>query len=123
DSVQLATALAERLLRELAAPALDDPFFARALDYLDRLPATERSSLLTEAGSGPVILTTAHPVPIEEQPQWRDLLVKRIGANNIRFGADPALLAGAKLEFAHSIVSFNWRDALDAAKKQLLGAS
>jgi F-type H+-transporting ATPase subunit b len=121
ESVQLATALGERLLRELALPSLDQPFFARVLQYLDRLSATERSNLLAELGSGPLILTTAHPIRIEEQTQWRELLAKRIGANDIRFGADPALVAGAKLEFAHSILSFNWRDALDAAKKELLG--
>jgi len=123
QSVRLATELAERLLRELATPSLDHPFFARVLDYFDRLPATERSTLLAELGSGPVILTTAHPLRIEEQNEWRDLLAKRLGANNIRFGADPALIAGAKLEFAHSILSFDWRDALDAAKKELLGSS
>jgi len=123
ESVRLATELVERLLRELAAPSLDHPFFARALDYFDRLPATERSTLLAELGSAPVTLTTAHPIPIEEQTQWRDLLVKRLGANNIRFAADPAIIAGAKLELAHSILSFNWRDALDTAKKELLGPS
>jgi F-type H+-transporting ATPase subunit b len=121
ESVRLATELAERLLREVAAPSLDHPFFDRVLDYLDSVPAKERSTLLAKLSSGPVTLITAHPIPIEEQTQWRDLLVKRVGANNIRFGADPALIAGAKLEFAHSILSFNWRDALDATKKELLG--
>jgi F-type H+-transporting ATPase subunit b len=121
ESVRLATVLAERLLRELATPALDQPFFARALDYLDRLPATERSTLLAELGSEPLMLTTAHPIGIEEQARWREPLAKRLGANNISFGADPALIAGAKLQFAHSVLSFNWRDALDAAKKELLG--
>ena len=122
-SVQLATSLAERLLREIAIPSLDEPFFARVLDYLDRLSPTERSNLLAELDSGPLILTTAHPIPIEEQTRWRELLTKRIGTNDIRFGADPALIAGAKLDFAHSILSFNWRDALDSAEKGLLTPS
>ncbi len=121
QSARLAVELAERLLRDVAAPSLDHPFFARALDYFDRLSPTERSTLLAELDSGPLLLTTAHPIRIEEQPKWRDPLAKRIGANDIRFGADPALIAGAKLEFVHSIVSFSWRDTLDAAKKELLG--
>jgi F-type H+-transporting ATPase subunit b len=123
QSVQLATTLAERLLRELSIPALDEPFLGRVLDYLDRLTDTERSNLLAELDSGPLVLTTAHPIRIEEQTRWRELLTKRIGANDIRFGADPALIAGAKLDFAHSILSFNWRDALDSAKKELLRSS
>jgi len=121
ESVRLAIELAEGLLRDLAAPSLDHPFFARALDYIDRLPATERSILFAKLDSGPLILTTAHPIRIEEQAKWRDPLAKRIGVDKIRFGADPALISGVKLEFAHSILNFNWRDALDAAKKELLG--
>jgi F-type H+-transporting ATPase subunit b len=119
QSAQLATALAERLLRELALPSLNHPFLARVLDYLDHLPGAERSALLAELRSNPLTVTTAHAIADEEQTQWRQSLEKRIGANDIRFEADPALVAGAKLEFAHSILSFNWRDSLDRAKKEL----
>lgn len=119
-SVQLATALAERLLRELALPSIEHPFLSRVLDYLDRLPAAERSTLLSQLGANPLLVTTAHPIGVEEQAEWRDRLGKQIGgAEGIRFAADPALIAGAKINFPNAILSFNWRDSLDEAKKEL----
>jgi F-type H+-transporting ATPase subunit b len=119
QSVQLATELAERLLREVALPSLDYPFLARVLDYLDRIPAAARSNLLAELGSNSLIVTTAHPIAVDEQNEWRDRLAKRIGANNVKFEADPVLIAGATVEFAHSILRFNWRDSLATAKRKL----
>ena len=118
-SVQLATTLAERLLREIALPSLDHPFLARVLDYLDHLSAADHSTLSSQLGANPVVVTTAHPIRVEEEAEWRDGLGKRMGANNITFAADPALIAGAKIQFAHGILRFNWRDSLATAKKEL----
>ena len=119
-SVQLATTLAERLLRELALPSIEHPFLARVLDYLDRLPAAERSTLSSQLGANRLLVTTAHPIGVEEQAQWRDRLGKRIGGvESIRFASDPALIAGAKIDFPNAILSFNWRASLDEARKEL----
>jgi F-type H+-transporting ATPase subunit b len=118
-SVQLAIALAEKLLREIAVPSLDYHFIVRALDHVDGLPATDRSTLLSELGASPVVLTTAHPIGAEQQAEWCERFAKQIGTKNVRFAADPALIAGAKIELAHSILSFNWRDSLAAAGKEL----
>jgi F-type H+-transporting ATPase subunit b len=123
-SIQLATALAERLLRELALPSIEHPFLARVLDYFDRLPAAERGTLLSQLGASPLLVTTAHPIGVEEQAEWRDRLGKWTGvAKSIRFAADPALIAGARLEFPHAILRFNWRDSLASAKKELQQSS
>ena len=122
-SAQLAIALAERLLRELAVTSLDRLFLARMLDYLDHLPGNHPSALSTPPDSHLVVVTTAHPIAVDEQGEWRDGLTKRIGANSIQFKADPALIAGAKIELADSIVSFNWRDTLETAKKELANLS
>ena len=46
-TVAMATNLAERLLRELAVPSMEQPFLGRVIDYLDRLPAEERAKLFS----------------------------------------------------------------------------
>jgi F-type H+-transporting ATPase subunit b len=118
-SVQLAIALAERLLREINLPSLDYPFIARALDYVDGLPPIDRSTLLSHLGASPVVLTTAYPIGAEQQADWCERFAKRIGTKNVRFAADPTLIAGARIELADSILSFNWRDSLAVAEKEL----
>jgi F0F1-type ATP synthase delta subunit len=89
------------------------------MDYLDRLTAAERATLQSQLVANEPVVTTAHLMTVDEQAELRDRLGKRLGANNIRFEQDPALIAGAKIEFAHSILSFNWRDSLDAVKKEV----
>ena len=54
--------LAERLLRELAFPSIDHAFLTRVLDYLDHLPAPERTALVSHLGQTPLVVTTAHPL-------------------------------------------------------------
>jgi F-type H+-transporting ATPase subunit b len=118
-TVALATNLAERLLRELAVPSIEQPFLGRVMNYLDQLPAEERAKLFPQAGAEALLVTTAHPLGVQEQTQWREQLVKRLGADSsIRFSADPALIAGTVITFPHAILRFNWRDSLTAALKE-----
>ncbi len=120
QTIELAVKLAERLLRELASTSLDHAFLARVLDYLDHLTAQERDALASRPGNAPLVVTTAHPLDAPEQAQWREQLTKRIGAQaEMRFSADPALIAGAEITFPNAILRFNWRDALTTAAKEI----
>lgn len=114
-TIALAAKLAERLLSELALPSTERPFFAQATSYLDRLTAEEKSKLLSDGAEG-LLVTTAHPLDVQEQAQWREQLAKRLGTEfSIKFGVDPGLIAGTVITFPHAILRFNWRDSLATA--------
>jgi F-type H+-transporting ATPase subunit b len=118
-TIALATNLAERLLRELAVPSMEQPFLGRVIDYLDRLPAEERTKLTSRASAETVLVTTAHPLGAQEQAQWHEQLAKRLGTDfSLEFRADPALIAGTVMTFPHAILRFNWRDSLTMALKE-----
>jgi len=118
--IELAVKLAERLLRELAVTSLDHTFLTRVLDYIDHLPAQERDALASHLGESSVEITTAHPLDAGEEAEWREQLEKRIGAKaEMRFRANPALIAGAEITFPNAILRFNWRDALATAAKEI----
>ena len=119
-TLTMATTLAERLLRELAVPSMEQPFLGRVIDYLDRLPAEGRVKLLAQSDAGALLVTTAHPLAVQEQSEWHAQLAKRLGADfSIKFGADPTLIAGVEITFPHAILRFNWRDSLAVALKEL----
>jgi F-type H+-transporting ATPase subunit b len=120
ETVELAMNLAERLVREVALPSIEQTFMTRVLDYLDRLSAPERAALVSHLGSNPVVVTTAHPLGATEEAAWREQLGQRIGAAaNLEFTSDPALIAGAEIKFPSAILRFNWRDALTSAAKEI----
>jgi F-type H+-transporting ATPase subunit b len=121
-TVTLAASLAERFLRELAVPSMEQPFLARVTDYLDKLPAEERAQLVPNPGPGSLSVTTAHLLDSEEQARWREQLARRLGGDSdVTFSADPALIAGAVIALPHAILRFNWRDSLAAALHELHG--
>jgi F0F1-type ATP synthase membrane subunit b/b' len=120
QTIELAAKLAEGLLRELALPSIEHDFLNRALDYLDHLPPQELAALVSHSGANPLVVTTAHPLAEREQAEWHEQLGKRIGAPaEIKFSADPALIAGAEITFPTAILRFNWRDALTTAIKEI----
>ncbi len=119
-TVELAVNLAERLLRELALPAIEHIFLIRVLDYLDRLSALERAALVSQLGANALVVTTAHPLDAREESEWREQIGKRIdAAAAIKFSSDTALIAGAELTFPNAILRFNWRDALTNAAREI----
>jgi F-type H+-transporting ATPase subunit b len=119
-TVALATNLAERLLRELDVPSIEQPFLGRVIDYLNRLPAEERAQLISQSNASTLVVTTAHSLGLQEQSQWHEQLAKWLGPNlGIKFSADPTLIAGVEVTFPHAILRFNWRDSLAVALKEL----
>jgi F-type H+-transporting ATPase subunit b len=119
-TVALATDLARRLLSELAVPSIEQPFLGRVVHYLDQLSVEERARLFPSAGGDSLLVATAHPLSVQEQAEWSEQLAQRVGTNsNIKFSADPTLIAGTVITFPHAILRFNWRDGLTQAFKEL----
>jgi F-type H+-transporting ATPase subunit b len=119
-AIEVASSLAERLLGELALPSIEHPFLERVTEYLDRLPAQERASLVSQLGTNALIVTTAHPLNAREEAEWCEQLKKRIGASaTITFRADCSLIAGTEISFPHAILRFSWRESLAAAAKEI----
>jgi F-type H+-transporting ATPase subunit b len=119
-TVALATNLAERLLRELDNPSIEQPFLGRVIDYLNRLPAEERAQLISQSNADAILVKTAHTLGLQEQSQWHEQLAKWLGLDlSINFSADPTLIAGVEVTFPHAILRFNWRDSLAVALKEL----
>jgi len=121
-SVELATNLAERMLREIAVGSIEQPFLGRVIDYLDRMPPEERARLLPRNGASNLMVTTAHPLDAHAQSDWREQIGQRLGASlGVTFDTDPTLIAGTVLTFPHAILNFNWRDSLALALKEIHG--
>lgn len=118
-TIALATNLAERLLRELAVPSMEHPFLGRVINYLDQLSAEERGKLTPQTSAEALLVTTAHPLSVQEQTEWRAQLAKRLDTDSsIKFSTDPTLIAGTVITFPHALLRFNWRDSLSMALKE-----
>jgi len=116
----LAANVAERLLREIAVGSIEQPFFGRVIDYLDKMRAEERIKLLPHNGASNISVTTAHALGSHEQDEWRAELERRLGAGlTINFEADPTLIAGAVITFPHAVLNFNLRESLALVMKEI----
>lgn len=118
-AAELGTAIAARLLRELAPAAglaLDDAFLAKITDYLDRLPRERLRMLAADSRSG-VQVITAHDLAPAAVARWTAELAGRLGAPPaVAFHTDAGLIAGAELRLGSAVVKFSWRDALGQAR-------
>jgi F-type H+-transporting ATPase subunit b len=121
-AVQIAVQLADRLLRQFAAPRLDDLFLDRLLNHLDHLTAAERAVLLdqSEPDRGSLLVTTASPLDSDTESKWRGALTSRLGASpHMTFAVDKDLIAGTELKFPLAVLRFSWRQALAEAQQEL----
>jgi F-type H+-transporting ATPase subunit b len=122
QAVEIAVQLADRLLRQCSAPALDELFLHRLMDYLDRLSAAERAALLDQSGpdSGSLSVTTASPLDPDSESKWRGALTRHLGGERrITFAVDKSLIAGTELKFPLAVLRFSWRQALAEAQQEL----
>jgi F-type H+-transporting ATPase subunit b len=121
-AVQIAVQLADRLLRQCAAPFLDELFLDRLVNHLDHLTMSERAALLNQSGPdrGSVFVTTASPLSSDTESKWRKALAENLGASpHITFAVDKDLIAGTELKFPLAVLRFSWRQALAEAQHEL----
>jgi F-type H+-transporting ATPase subunit b len=122
-AVEIAVQLANRLLRECAAPLLDELFLERLVNHLDHLTAVERAALLDQSGPEPLPLfvMTASPLDPKTESKWREALSEHLGASpHITFAVDKSLIAGTELKFPLAVLRFSWRQALTEAQQELM---
>jgi len=122
QTVELATKLAEQLLRGVGIGSVEQAFRGQVIAYLDHMAPQERAKILPRNGSSSVLVTTAHPLDAQEQSEWQVQLATKLGPGlGITFDTDPALIGGAVLTFPHAILNFSWRDSLTLALKEIYG--
>lgn len=121
-AVEIAVQLADRLLRQSAAPLLDELFLERLVDHLDHLTVAERTALLAQSGPdrGSLFVTTASPLDLKSEAKWRAALSQHLGASpHVTFNVDKSLIAGTEVKFPLGILHFTWRQALEEAQEEL----
>jgi F-type H+-transporting ATPase subunit b len=121
QAIELGVAIARRLLAEAGDGRRDLPFLERALARLQGLAEPERAAMVERLahGDGVQVVTAA---PLEEAD--RDAFTRRLRAllgldTDVRFAADPALLAGAEVHFPNTVLHHSWRDSLREIEEDL----
>ena len=116
-ALTLGGAFARRLLAELPAAQSTDAWIAPLERHLRGMSAADRTALL-QAGS--VRVVTAAALPAGSDAIWRDRIGQALGgAPAISFAVDPALEAGAELDFGGAVLRFSWTTLMDAMRAEV----
>jgi len=120
-AIELSIDLAGQLLGELDPTIVGKAFLASIERYLNALPADELEDLRRQTAQGGALrIVTALPLDDAEQRRWSETLAGILGSGTeVHFEQDDALIAGAELHFRNTVLRFNWRDKLAAARKTL----
>lgn len=122
----LGTAVAERLLRGVAADGaeavVNRGFLDAACRSVEALPEAQRRALAAEDDPVPVRLVGAAPLSPEDAGRCRDRLAAALGRPvALAVAEDPGLIAGVELRFPHTVLRHNWKQGLADAMKELSG--
>jgi F-type H+-transporting ATPase subunit b len=116
---ELATSLAERLLREVL-PDSDAPFLWRATASIDALDAEGRAAAGQRFAKGSVETISSRPLdePTRERfEQWLSRLAG--GPVSATYHVDERLIAGVELRLPTGVWRANWRESLERIKTEL----
>ena len=121
QAAELATTVAERLLRE-ALPDSDAPFLWRATASIDALDASDRATTARRFASGPVEAVSSRPLDAPTRERFERWLSNLAGAPvRASYHVDGALIAGIELRLPTGVWRANWRDALDRVRAEIIG--
>jgi F-type H+-transporting ATPase subunit b len=116
-AVDLAAALSQRMLTEIASAPVAEAFLERLCRHVDALPAERLRALREDLNAAELLIATAPAVPEAMTKRWSDVIAEHLGRRApARFVHDPSLVAGVELRFPHTTLSFSWRDGLRAAR-------
>lgn len=117
-SIDLATAIATRLLSAVASVSLCESFLDHAERHLADLSEHELSDL---TGADPTVtVVTAPALESHARDQWTKRLRRHLGDDvQLDFQADPALIAGVELRLPRARLRFSLSDTLDRVRKEL----
>lgn len=117
-ALQLGTDVARRLLEEIPPKLRAEAWMERVEQHLAALPQPQRDALVADAHEVGVV--TPAPLPDATQADWRACLQRQFGDGlNLRFDADPRLIAGTELHFATAVLRFSWQSALATIHAEL----
>jgi F-type H+-transporting ATPase subunit b len=124
DVAGLAAGLAGRILADTAAKVAPGAFLDGLAEALEALPAGERDRLAADMAAPGAVATvvTARPLAPEDHAVWSARLVPLLGGTGtLAFAEDAAILGGAELRLAHSVLKFGWADRIAAAEGAMSG--
>jgi F-type H+-transporting ATPase subunit b len=119
EALELAIAIARRLLEQVATVPVTEAFLVRLCEHIDGLPPERRGALRAELDGAQLLVATAPEVGVETAARWSARIGERLGCGPARFIRDDSLVAGAELRLPHTTISFSWRDGLRAAREEL----
>jgi F-type H+-transporting ATPase subunit b len=115
-ALDLATALAQRLLAEEPVQLRAEAWIERIEQHLQTLPAGELAGLR----NGALTVVTAVPLPQDTAGVWRKRLCHLLGDGiATEFAVNPELVAGAELHFPTAILRFSWQSTLAAMRSKV----
>lgn len=124
ELARLAAGLAGRILQDSAAKVAPGAFLDGLAGALEALPGDERDRLAADMAAPGAVATvvTARPLAPEDHAVWSARLMPLLGnAGTLAFAEDAAILGGAELRLAHSVLKFGWADRIAAAEGALSG--
>jgi len=119
-ALNLAADMARRVLAEIPESLRVQAWLERIEGHLGSLPSAERAALSSELTAGsPLKVLTAWPLAAEAEETWRLGLRTALGSEvAVVFETDPALIAGAALNFPHAKLSFSVAGAIAALQEE-----
>ena len=116
-ALDLATALAQRLMAEVPMQLRAEAWIERIEQHLKSLSKSELDAL---AQGGSLKVVTAAPLPPETADLWRKRLRQLFGSGAvIEFDVDQELVAGAELHLANAVLRFSWQTTLAAMRSEV----
>jgi F-type H+-transporting ATPase subunit b len=119
-ALDLGAEFAHRLLSEVPMQLRAEAWIERIERHLATLPKSDLGALVRQCANGAALtIVTASPLPSATEETWRTRLRGPLGENIVvRFAVDPALVAGAELQFPDAILHFSWQSALAALRSE-----
>lgn len=119
-ALDLAAAMARRVLAEIPDPLRADGWLERIDQHLRSLPAAERTELTGGLAAGaPLRVVSAARISPADEERWRERLHARLGLDvPIEFEADEALIGGAELRFPAATLDFSVAGAMSALREE-----
>ncbi len=121
--VDLAGAMAAKLLGQAAPRVPNDVFLEAACEKIGALPKKEQDRLrraLAGDGGG-VTVVTAQPLSRADKAKWREQLGAALGeSTRTAFKCDAGLIGGAELHFPEAVIKLSWNSELSKIKESLV---
>jgi F-type H+-transporting ATPase subunit b len=112
-ALDLGAEVAARLLAEVPMKLRAEAWIERIEGYLAALSKPERDVLARQLANAPLKVVTALPLPSEIEQTWDSRLRRSLcGEVDVKFGVDPALIAGVELHFPNAVLRFSWQSTL-----------